>query len=324
MHKKMIRILYHIGFWLAFLLLFVYQNPDAALADYLVFFWLLGIAAIVTYINLLYLLPRFYFKKKYGLFALLLLLLLTAGSLSISLFSFSDIGFKQDFIQDFINLLFIVIITSSMKFIREYQQKQARLIKLENEQLKTELKLLRAQVNPHFLFNTLSNLYGLILQHKNEQASEVTLKLADLMRYLLESSKIERVKLSDEVKFIEDYLTLERIRLSQNAAIKLEVSGLDGDELVAPFLLIPFVENVFKHGLNTIFKNSFANFTLVRQGNELYFEAENSLAENTNTTERGTGLDNLRKRLELNYPAGHLLYIDKTEGSFKASMQITL
>ena len=321
----MTRILYHIGFWLAFTLMFSYQNPDATTADYLSWFWFVSVSAMVTYANLLYFLPRFYFQKKYIQYALSLLALLTVGSLAFNIGDFSDkVILKPNFLQDFINLIFIVVITSSLKFYRAYQQKQARLIKVENEQLKTELKLLRAQVNPHFLFNTLSNLYGLILQHKNDQAAEVTEKLADLMRYLLQSSKSEKVSLAEEIKFIEDYLSLERIRLSQNADIRFATSGLSGDEEVAPLLLIPFVENAFKHGLQSLENDCYAHFTLARQGNELFFEAKNSLGKHLDRPESGTGLENLRKRLELNYGDNHILEIDRNEQFFKASMQIGL
>ena len=158
------RILYHIGFWLGFTLLFVYQNPDGQLEDYLSWFWILFVAAVVVYTNLYYLLPQFFFRKKYVLYGLFLLLLIALGSYVVGFGLISDKGVLQNnLIQNFINLSFFIIITSSLKFYREYQQKQARLIKVENEQLKTELKLLKAQVNPHFLFNTLSNLYGLVI-----------------------------------------------------------------------------------------------------------------------------------------------------------------
>lgn len=322
----MIRILYHIGFWSAFTLLFVYQNPNASLKDYLSWFWILIIAAIVAYTNLYYLLPRFYFKKKYGIYAILLFLCILLGSYLVKFGISSEMDlFQTNLFQEFVNLSFFVIITSSFRFYREFQRKQARLVKVENEQLKTELKLLKAQVNPHFLFNTLSNLYGLIIQNQNDKAAEVTLKLSDLMRYLLQSSKSDKVNLAEEVKFIEDYLTLEKIRLTQDADIQFQVSGLDKPVLVAPLLFIPLVENTFTHGLQSLSKSCYAHFTLAKQGDELFFEAKNSIGINLNrTTKSGTGLNNLRKRLELIYPEKHILEIERDEQHFRVTLQISL
>lgn len=319
------RILYHIGLWLGFTLIFVYQNLNSTWEDYVSWFWILFISAIVVYTNLYVLLPKFFFKKKYLIYALLLLVLLAAATPMVRLGIISN---KETMayhpVQDSINLLFFVVITSSLKFFREYQQKQARLIKVENEQLKTELKLLKAQVNPHFLFNTLSNLYGLVIQNKNQQAANVTLKLSDLMRYLLQSSKAEKVKLTEEIQFLEDYLTLEKIRLSQNADIQFEVTGIEKEVMVAPLLFIPLVENAFKHGLQSLTKNCYAHFTLAKQGNEIYFEAKNSIGKHLNNIPSGTGIENLQKRLELIYPKKHILEIDKNNAYFKVSLQISV
>ena len=229
------------------------------------------------------------------------------------------------FFQDFINLLFFVIITSSGKFFREFLLKQERLIKTENEQLKTELALLKSQIHPHFLINTLSNLYGLIIQKQNQEAADVTLKLSGLLRYLLQSSKNEAVKLQEEIKFLEDYLALEKIRLTQKADIQFHITGLKEDILIAPLLFIPLVENVFKHGLQSLSKDSFAHFSLAIQGNELLFEVQNSIGLKIgNQPKSGLGLDNLRKRLELIYPENHLLEIEKQENVFKVILHIKL
>ena len=145
------------------------------------------------------------------------------------------------------------------------------------------------------------------------------------MRYVLESSKTEKVSLQKEVKFLEDYLALEKIRLAQQAVIRLEVSGIEKKVLVAPLLFIPLVENAFKHGLQTLSKDSFAHFSLSIQGNELYFEAHNSVGKTIeNQAKSGTGLDNLRKRLALIYPTKHFLEIEEKENSFKVTLQISL
>ena len=321
-----LRVLYHLAFWSFFILLFWQQNPDANTRDILTWFILLGVSASVVYANLYILFPKFLFKRNYLVYLLLLVFTIGLGAFILwFIIPSANANFKLPLFQHFINIFFIVVITSSFKFFREYSRKQELLIKAENEQLKTELALLKSQVNPHFLFNTLNNLYGLITQNQNQQASDVTLKLADLMRYLLESSKTDLVNLNKEIQFIDDYLSLEKIRLSQKTDIKFMVSGLNKELFVAPLLFIPLVENAFKHGLNTIFTDSFAHFSLSVQGNELFFEAINSVEKSTENSEKsGTGLENLKKRLQLIYPQKHQLDIEQTANQFKVILHIQL
>ena len=307
-------------------MLFWQQNPDANTRDILTWFILLGVSASVVYANLYILFPKFLFKRNYLVYLLLLVLTIGLGAFILwFIIPSANANFNLPLFQHFINLFFIFVITSSFKFFREYSRKQELLIKAENEQLKTELALLKSQVNPHFLFNTLNNLYGLITQNQNQQASDVTLKLADLMRYLLESSKTDLVNLNKEIQFIDDYLSLEKIRLSQKTDIKFMVSGLNKELFVAPLLFIPLVENAFKHGLNTILTDSFAHFSLSVQGNELFFEAINSVEKSTENSEKsGTGLENLKKRLQLIYPQKHQLDIEQTANQFKVILHIQL
>ncbi|MFN5425725.1 MAG: sensor histidine kinase [Bacteroidota bacterium] len=320
------RVLIHGAFWTFFLLLYLQQNPSANITEYLSWITVLLVCAVVIYSNLYFLLPVFFFRKKYVSYSIYLLALIITGALSLKLiFASGNEFFNISLLQHCINLFFFIIITSSLKFLREYAKKEKSLIKAENEQLKSELDLLKSQVNPHFLFNTLNNLYGLIQNNNNEKAAEITLKLADLMRYLLDSSKIELINLRDEIKFLEDYLTLEKIRLSNSSDINFEISGLDKEILIAPLLLIPLVENVFKHGLLTVSNNCYAHFSLSIQGKELYFEAKNSIGNTINKTARlGNGLNNLKKRLQLIYPERHQLQFEETDNQFKVILYLQL
>lgn len=322
-----LRVLYHLAFWCFFIFLFWQQNPNSSTQEYLAWFKVLGVSASVVYANLYLLFPKYFFKKYYLVYSLLLFLSIGFGALTlIVILPFGNATYTIPIFQHFINLFFIVLITSSFKFFREYSRKQELLIKSENEQLKTELSLLKAQVNPHFLFNTLNNLYGLITQNQNQKASEITLKLSDLMRYLLESSKTEQVSVHKEIKFLEDYLALEKIRLSKKASIKFETALSKNEVFIAPLLFIPLVENAFKHGLQTVNEeDNFAHFSLSVQENQLFFEAHNSIQKNLNLhIKSGTGLDNLKKRLALIYPAKHQLEIEKTQTSFKVTLFLQL
>lgn len=320
-----LRVLYHLAFWGFFIFLFWQQNPNSTAQEYIAWLKVLGVSASVVYANLYLLFPKYFFKKYYLVYSLLLFLSIGFGALTlIVILPFGNATYTIPIFQHFINLFFIVLITSSFKFFREYSRKQELLIKAENEQLKTELSLLKAQVNPHFLFNTLNNLYGLILQNQNMQASDITLKLSDLMRYILESSKIDKVNLKKEIQFLEDYLVLEKVRLSPKANISFEVYGLEKDVFVAPLLFIPVVENAFKHGLQIISESSFAHFSLSIQGDDIFFEAQNSVGIKSKNEKSGIGLENLRKRLELMYPEKHHLEIEQNEEIFKVILLISI
>jgi LytS/YehU family sensor histidine kinase len=224
-----------------------------------------------------------------------------------------------------IALTALALLTSGGKLLVEYLRKMMKFKEIENKQLKDELALLKEQIQPHFLFNTLNNLYGLITQDQNQKAAEITLKLSDLMRYLLESSKTDKVSLKKEIQFLEDYLSLEKIRLSKNTDIRFEVSGIVSDVFVAPLLFIPLVENAFKHGLKANKSDCFAHFSLSVQGKDLFFEAKNSLGKSLeNSLESGIGIANLRKRLQLIYPNNHLLDIQKSNDEYKVVLHIQL
>jgi sensor histidine kinase YesM len=321
-----LRVVYHLTFWSFFAFLFLLQNPTSNLQDYIDWFKILGVCAVTGYINLYFLLPKFFFLKKYLIYIILLFFLLGLGAFTLKLsLSTSNTSYTASIFQHFINLFFFILITSSLKFLREFVRRQELLTKLENKHLKIEISLLKSQINSHFLFNTLNNLYGLIMQNENGKAAEITLKLSDLMRYLLENSKIETISLQKEVKFLEDYITLEKIRVSQKSDIHFEIAVIDKDFFLAPLLFIPIVENAFKHGLNVISEKKFAHFSLAVQKNELFFEAQNSVGMSLSKQDKsGTGLDNLRKRLQLIYPDRHQLEIEKTTTFFKVTLYLQL
>lgn len=325
-YQIVFRVLPHILFWGFFVLLFGLQNPTADSNDYFALFVILGVSALVVYVNLYWLVPQVFFRKKHIAYSIFVVLNIGLGALTLWFLIPSGNGsYVISFFQHFVNLAFLVVITSSFKIYRAYLHKKELLIITENEQLKTEISLLKSQVNSHFLFNTLNNLYGLIVKGQNKRASEVTLRLSDLMRYLLENSKSDSVILNKEIKFIKDYLDLEKIRLNEDVDIKMEINVIDNEVLIAPLLFIPLMENAFKHGLLTISKKNFAHFSLYAQGSDVFFEARNSVGENLDKNVRsGTGLANLRKRLQLIYPQAHQLEIEQTESTFKVTLHLQL
>ena len=174
--------------------------------------------------------------------------------------------------------------------------------------LGTELKYLRDQVNPHFLFNTLNSIYALA-RERSEQTPEVVSQLSTLLRYQMDSAQVEKVTLRQELDFIQDYLLLEDTRLGDRCRIEFELSREPARYLIHPMLLLPFVENAFKHGANASRGKSWIRVTAEVAGGELTFRVENSRGQERPMATTGTGLANVRRRLELLYPDTHSLQI---------------
>jgi sensor histidine kinase YesM len=317
------RVILHISFWVTTFFLMIKVYPSS---NYTLFLVSLVLFMIPSYIANEVLVNRLYKKKRYLHFIGSLLLLNFLYVLLV--YGLPNTIYKNDnddLVTIFLDFLGFTAFTSSIKIARYSYFKESAYKKMEILQLTTELSLLKAQVHPHFLFNMLNNLYGLILQKQNEQAADVTLKLSDLMRYLLESSKNEWVALEKEIKFVQDYLALEKMRLSQHVDIRLDVMNYDKNIIIAPLLFIPLVENVFKHGLLNTGTEGFAHFSLSVQGEELFFEAKNTIGQLWSTKDiSGTGLANLRKRLQLIYPDRHQFVIDKADTIFTVTLQLQL
>jgi len=327
--RKLVHILPHPLGWGALFLVVLLQNDLNAwdADDYYILTGFIGFLGIATYINLYLLIPSYLFKRRYWHYIGLVftLVVVTAYLLTLWMSDNDHIEWFPRLIVNSINIVFVLLLTSGPRLLSEYLRNMMKLKEIENKQLKAELNLLKAQVHPHFLFNTLNNLYGLITQNQNQRASEVTLKLADLMRYLLESSKSDKMSLNKEIQFLEDYLSLEKIRLSKKADISFEVGSINKETMIAPLLFVPLVENATKHGLQTISENCFAHFSLALQGTNLFFEAKNSVGRSLEIhPQSGTGISNLRKRLQLIYPEKHKLEIERTESFFKVTLHLQL
>jgi two-component system, LytTR family, sensor kinase len=199
-----------------------------------------------------------------------------------------------------------------------------RNLQLQKDNLALELDFLRSQLNPHFLFNSLNNIYSMV-EETNREAGDTILKLADLMRYLLYESNSEQVYLSREVSFLEDYIALEKIRHSNASKITFESAGSFEYYRIPPFLLVPFVENAFKHGLDTI-EDGWVTIKILLDGSQLNFEVTNSKPQRKRpgTQKGGIGLVNLKKRLDIYYPGQHELKIDDSDSVYKIYLRLSL
>jgi len=326
--NKYLRILLHLSFWLGLIIVFQFQNPDSVESDYYHFLSILLVLSAVVYFNLYFLFPRYFNTKKTFWYVGYLLLTVSVGALYLTLMLINPNESSQlsSFLQNYLNILFFVLVTSGLKFYRDNNRMQIQIKNLENIQLRTELSMLKAQINPHFLFNSLNNLYGLVLKNENQIAAKNILNLSELMRYILDSSTRKEVSLKEEIRFINNYLEIEKIRLSSKLNIQFETSLNNEDISVPPLLLIPMIENAFKHGIAHHTTEGYAHFSLSVQDNELFFEAKNSLSGQPMEDNRksGKGLANLRRRLEISFPKKHTLNIEKDAKSFTIVLTVKL
>jgi len=227
----------------------------------------------------------------------------------------------------FFGLMDLGFISGSAIVIRQIRQQFASKEKeklLLKEKLEAELKFLKNQTNPHFLFNTLNNIYALA-RKRSEKTAEVVLKLSKILRFMLYESHREFISIGEEVKLIEDYIELERIRYSERLQISFTKEIDDEQRPVSPFLLLPFVENAFKHGASESFYRSFIDIQMVLVAGRLTFIIANSREDGeVKTVEEGQiGLVNIRRQLELMY-AEYEMLVENESDKFRVVLSINL
>lgn len=195
---------------------------------------------------------------------------------------------------------------------------------LERDKLAMELNFLKTQISPHFLFNTLSNIYQLV-KSENPNALTTIMRLADMMRYILYKSKHEWISLEQEIEFIQDYVVLSRIRYKENFPLQCNMQKPNEPYRILPLLLITFVENAFKHGPDRSEQNAWVNISLNIEDDNLIFIVENGVNRNAPLpVEGGAGLENVIRRLELNFPKNHTLDIAELSESYRVMLTINL
>jgi|KBSSwiStaDraftv2_1062776.scaffolds.fasta_scaffold30479_3 hypothetical protein len=219
----------------------------------------------------------------------------------------------------------IVGFAVAIKLLKRWYLKQKETEQLVREKINAELQLLKAQVHPHFLFNTLNNIYSFIL-NGSDKAPEMIKKLSSLLHYILNDCNRQRVPLDKELSMIQDYITLEQIRYGDRLNLSLQIQGSAKEKMISPLLLIPFVENSFKHGTSRMLTHPWVRLDIQIEKDFLEFRLSNNKPEHNNelTGKKGIGLNNVKKRLQLLYPETHSLNIIETEMSYDVFMKITL
>nr|NQU91822.1 sensor histidine kinase [Bacteroidota bacterium] len=337
--KKNIIIIIHLVFWFivlsmsyAFLL---FRGAAVPAESY--FHITIKSALEITDFYIFYslIIPLFFKHKKYGKFALISLSYIVVYLLFYaSVITWSDIqlklasnwaGFRFNILLAVYYTILYVFLGGLLKLaIDGYKNQQQKLL-LEQQNVKNELALLRSQINPHFLFNTLNTIHSFVISN-NPNAAKAVIKLSDIMRYMLYDATKEFITLDQELEFLDSYITLQNFRLEKPGFVKFDKRGKTDGIIIPPMLLIPFVENAFKHGKKKGATTGII-INLVTENNSLLFEITNFNDPVKSLEVRkgeGVGIKNLNRRLELLYPGKHMLELIEKDNIFTAKLNIEL
>jgi two-component system, LytTR family, sensor kinase len=337
------QFLQHLFLWIVVLMFFVFVfDVDNTINTNVLYFslFLMPVTIAITYTSIYLLIPNYLVTKRYLRFALYSLYTLIVSVFSICLSIFFALAYLTDFKFDKVNtigrsalfiitsIFLVVIIVSAFKLLKLNLKQSKKNAELQSKILATQLKLkeqelkyLKMQIHPHFLFNTLNTLYGFAIK-KADETSEMILKLSNLLDYLLYQVDRPFVNLTDEIHHIEDYISLEQMRFSDTLNVSFRKKTHSESIEIAPMLLIPFVENSFKHGAIVNGKLDI-DISIETKPKIVAFKIKNSKAKDSKIND-GIGLENIRKRLELLYPNQHILNISNEESSFLVDLQLTL
>lgn len=285
---------------------------------------------IFFYWNALLLIPRLLTKNLYGRYGMALfgsyaLIAFIQYLFFIYLHNKSDVKILNHLIFSFLIYLFFLASSIAYRLIIDKIQSDNLIKDKENENLKTELSLLRSQASPHFLFNVLNNMVALA-RKKSDLLEPSLIKLSSLIRYTVYETMEEKVSLDKEIDYLESYIDLQRQRFGNNVIFNISFQEPQANFLIEPMLLIPFVENAIKHGTGFI-ENAEINVELKMNNNKLYFFVRNRYNETENEVKdktSGIGLANVKRRLNLLYPDNHQLQISKEDGWFAVVLELTL
>lgn len=289
---------------------------------------------VIVYSNIYFLIPKFYKNGKKALYILTSLLFLTGITIirmevsDYIYFSFvSDMNPTDPTLIEYISLFtYNLVIFMGSIIIRlaiDYFRIRSRQDMLEKRTIESELNLLKTQVQPHFLFNTLNNIYYLANREAPGTAAQLA-KLSNLMRYFVDEGSNKEVLVEAEFKFVCDYIDLEKMRMRYPLHLDIQLSGESAGVKIPPMLMIPLVENVFKHGINKRSRENSLKIHATVMPTQLTLEVTNKLNSEYRHKKNGTGLENLRSRLQYLYGSKFKLFTNEKEDHFIAYLQIPL
>jgi two-component system LytT family sensor kinase len=334
------RVLQHFLFWFVHVIFYATlygsfeENYGQTFAEELMF---LPVKMIFTYFTLYFLLPRFLLPGQYITFSVWFLV----ASFIAGIFQ-RYIAFTFDYplyypealsdpflyfpkiVKTFAGIYPVTFTALAIKLLKYWYTNQKAQQILTEEKLQAELSFLKTQIHPHFLFNTLNNLYALTLK-KSERAPEMVLKLSELINYMLYECRSDEVALSKEVKFLRNYVDIEKMRYGDKLDVDIRITGDVSDRNIAPLIILPFVENCFKHGASENLQPSWVKVTIDAHADHMVIKVENSKSldnGNEKRREEGIGIQNVKRRLVLQYPNRHELKIINGEETFLVILSI--
>ena len=345
------RVLTHILFWIVILILqsqvFLYTGYTLKIISVYTLAILPSIL-IAAYLLVYYQLPKYAFKKRYLKFigsVLLSMYLLTLLARLLTVFVAEPIiGVVEETppIHLFLLVLFSLdrlarnyllpiyiapSIMASIKLIKQRSEEKRRLDELEKEKTAAELNFLKAQIHPHFLLNTLNNIYALTLKN-SDKSSESVLKLSEMLTYVLYRCNEKYVLLKDEIRLLENYMALEKLRYGPDLKITFDKDIKDNPIQIAPLILLSIVENAFKHGVSSALTEPLVNMNIMATKDILTFRVFNTKSsesqEDLTDYTKGIGSSNVKKQLDLIYPKNYELKVEETDTTYKVNLEINL
>jgi LytS/YehU family sensor histidine kinase len=291
--------------------------------------------AIMIYVTNYLLIPKLLYSKKYLLFVLSFIGMIVCSSIlkmyvigklinSPALIHFTS-NLKARIYDNIIPHFFLVTAGVAIKLLIDYIRMQQTMAEMAKEKAEAELNFLKSQINPHFLFNSLNSVYFLI-EKNNSGARDALHKFSAMLRYQLYEMNGDRIPIEKEINYLKDYVDLQKLRKDEHYSVEVKGTETVKGFLIEPLLLIPFVENAFKHISHHKEQGNFIKLEMACKNGDFNFVIENSKEEAGNKTERqgGIGLKNVTKRLELLYPNKHHLYIQDTAETYKVELKIKI
>lgn len=325
----------HILFWFLYALFWLLVTGSITnLSQIRNTFIVVVLHALVSYFNIYILVPLLLQNKRYitYILSIILSITLTCFPLAFIIYLFdpenaSRVWTVNFFVFNSFQTSYAVGLTMVLRLSIQWYQREKEKSELQRITSETELKFLKSQINPHFLFNSLNSIYSLTLK-KSDDAPQTILKLSEMLRYLLYEASEKKVTIDKEIAYLNNYFELERIRLGNRGKIHFETE-IDSDEyLIEPMLIMPFVENCFKHGLNKLANDGWVSVILKIEEGLMNIVISNNMGQNNEEAEKkkvgGIGIENVKRRLKLLYPNKHKLLITNTNNIYKVDLELSI
>lgn len=289
----------------------------------------IGSLSPIIYLNLYFFIPKLLFPRKYVLYAAI-----SIGTLTLSTFLIGRLNYlvlDSDFYLGRYGYLILLrdnmqlfVFTTAVKFIQHWYKNESQIKELKSNNLQSELSLIKSQLNPHFLFNTLNSIYYLIGKTP-VQGQEAVLKLSELLSHQLYDNQKDMIELEKEIENLKNYIALETTRYGDSIALEALFPSHVNGELIAPMLLLPLVENAFKHGHTSAANRCYINLRVEMENSKLHFMCRNTTNKTaTQATQESIGLRSVKRRLELLYPGKHSFEIDFRENQYCVELTLQL